>query len=75
MVKTLGFCFCLFCQLFFFFKTAAMLNCYQLLLKGVNLVCGGKNHYPVVSIHLQCKKKKNTWEKLGSCISVEVFII
>ena len=51
-----------------------MLNCYQLLLKGVNLVCGGKNHCPVVSIHLQCKKKKNTWEKLGSCISVEVFI-
>ena len=51
-------------SLFFFFKTAAVLNCQQLLLKGVNLVCGEKNHCPVVSIHLQCKKQKHmgkTW--------------
>ena len=30
-------------------------------------------HCTVVSIHLQCQKKKS-WEKLGSCVSVKVFI-
>ena len=63
MVKTLEFCFCLFCL------------CSSFLLKGVNLVCEEK----VITLWFlyiyRAKKKEKTWEKLGSCISVKVLTI